>query len=194
MLNRLKVTLLGDTSVGKSSIIDRFLKGDFNEFKEATIGAAYFTKIVSINDKQIRLEIWDTAGQERYKSLMPMYYRNANVIVIVYSVNDMESYKNMKYWLHEITKNILDTNYSIFIVGNKCDLKKTVSDEKVMETFNIDIFNSIKITHITTSSKYGTNINKLFEMIANTDIKNNNINIDTKVSLSEDIPKRWCLC
>ena len=96
---RYKVAILGDLSVGKSSIITRFVHDKFEDFVSSTIGAAFISKKITIDDKIIKLDFWDTAGQERYRSLIPMYYRDAAVVIIVYDITSMDSFDNAKIYL-----------------------------------------------------------------------------------------------
>ncbi|KAJ6339396.1 hypothetical protein OIU77_007377 [Salix suchowensis] len=91
-----KLVLLGDVGAGKSSLVLRFVKGQFIEFQESTIGAAFFSQTLAVNDATVKFEIWDTAGQERYHSLAPMYYRGAAAAVIVYDISNQVS-KVAKY-------------------------------------------------------------------------------------------------
>ncbi|GFY96325.1 ras small GTP-binding family protein [Actinidia rufa] len=81
--------LLGDMGTGKTSLVLRFVKGQFYEFQESTIGAAFFTQVLSLNEATIKFDIWDTAGQERYHSLAPMYYRGAAAAIVVYDITSM---------------------------------------------------------------------------------------------------------
>ncbi|TNN35043.1 Ras-related protein Rab-5A [Liparis tanakae] len=89
-----KLVLLGESAVGKSSLVLRFVKGQFHEFQESTIGAAFLTQTVCLDDTTVKFEIWDTAGQERYHSLAPMYYRGAQAAIVVYDITneDAQSY------------------------------------------------------------------------------------------------------
>ena len=100
----LKVVFLGDTAVGKSCLAVRFVRNEFFEFQEPTIGAAFLGKTINANDKRYKFEIWDTAGQERYRSLAPMYYRGAKAAVIVYDITDEDTFKGAKTWVSEIKK------------------------------------------------------------------------------------------
>ncbi|KAK4488028.1 hypothetical protein RD792_003796 [Penstemon davidsonii] len=86
-----KLVLLGDVGAGKSSLVLRFVKGQFVEFQESTIGAAFFSQTVAVNEATVKFEIWDTAGQERYHSLAPMYYRGAAAAIIVYDITNKEA-------------------------------------------------------------------------------------------------------
>nr|CAB3498810.1 unnamed protein product [Digitaria exilis] len=83
-----KLVLLGDVGAGKSSLVLRFVKGQFVEFQESTIGAAFFSQTLAVNDETVKFEIWDTAGQERYHSLAPMYYRGAAAAIVVYDITN----------------------------------------------------------------------------------------------------------
>ncbi|XP_059955464.1 ras-related protein Rab-5A isoform X2 [Mesoplodon densirostris] len=86
-----KLVLLGESAVGKSSLVLRFVKGQFHEFQESTIGAAFLTQTVCLDDTTVKFEIWDTAGQERYHSLAPMYYRGAQAAIVVYDITNEEA-------------------------------------------------------------------------------------------------------
>uniref|UniRef100_A0A8C4R1W1 RAB5C, member RAS oncogene family n=1 Tax=Eptatretus burgeri TaxID=7764 RepID=A0A8C4R1W1_EPTBU len=86
-----KLVLLGESAVGKSSLVLRFVKGQFHEFQESTIGAAFLTQTVCLDDTTVKFEIWDTAGQERYHSLAPMYYRGAQAAIVVYDITNQEA-------------------------------------------------------------------------------------------------------
>lgn len=87
-----KLVLLGDSAVGKSSLVLRFVRGQFFEYQESTIGAAFLTQTVALNDTTVKFEIWDTAGQERYHSLAPMYYRGAAAAIVVYDITNRVSH------------------------------------------------------------------------------------------------------
>uniref|UniRef100_A0A2K5MC10 RAB5B, member RAS onco family n=1 Tax=Cercocebus atys TaxID=9531 RepID=A0A2K5MC10_CERAT len=87
-----KLVLLGESAVGKSSLVLRFVKGQFHEYQESTIGAAFLTQSVCLDDTTVKFEIWDTAGQERYHSLAPMYYRGAQAAIVVYDITNQETF------------------------------------------------------------------------------------------------------
>lgn len=99
-----KLVLLGDMGTGKTSLVLRFVKGQFFEFQESTIGAAFFTQVLSLNEATIKFDIWDTAGQERYHSLAPMYYRGAAAAVVVYDITSMDSFVRAKRWVQELQR------------------------------------------------------------------------------------------
>lgn len=154
------MVFLGDSSVGKTCISTRFVRDEFTDFQEPTIGAAFLTKEVPVGDKIIRFEIWDTAGQERYRSLAPMYYRGASCAVIVYDITSKDSFNGAKMWVDEISKKTI--NCKMFLLGNKCDLDDKEVNDICIENFlkDHDIFHSL------VSAKNGTNIKKTFDLIA----------------------------
>ena len=97
-----KVVLIGGSSVGKSSIVSKFIFNEFNENQYSTIGAAFITKTIVIDNINVKLELWDTAGQEKFDSLVPMYYRNAHAVIVVYDVTDKETFDRAKRWITQI--------------------------------------------------------------------------------------------
>ena len=156
----IRVTLIGDTNVGKTSIVNYYINEQKSNFVEPTIGGTFLTKKINNNCK---IELWDTAGQERYNSLIPMYYRLADIIVIVYDITNITSFRNLRFWLGEIKKNKKKENINIFIVGNKYDLNKNIFNNNYLESIlNECIDYSVKIFHFKTSAKTGYNIKELF--------------------------------
>eukprot|EP01064_Diplonema_japonicum_P028966 TRINITY_DN4576_c0_g1_i1.p1 TRINITY_DN4576_c0_g1~~TRINITY_DN4576_c0_g1_i1.p1 ORF type:complete len:221 (+),score=48.25 TRINITY_DN4576_c0_g1_i1:64-663(+) len=158
-----KLVLLGESAVGKSSIVLRFVRQDFLEHQEATIGAAFLTQVVNLGDQQsIKFEIWDTAGQERYKSLAPMYYRGAAAAVIVYDITDMNSFVRAKNWVQELQRQG-DTSVVIALAGNKSDL----ADQRVVETSEAQAYADEKnLIFLECSAKANHNVNEMFLSIA----------------------------
>ncbi|WVQ81790.1 hypothetical protein IAT38_003915 [Cryptococcus sp. DSM 104549] len=115
-----KLVLLGESAVGKSSLVLRYVRNEFSDFRESTI-AAFLTQTVSLDESTtIKFEIWDTAGQERYKSLAPIYFRNSNAAVIVYDITQA-SFEKAKSWVRELQRQA-DPSIVIMLVGNKTDL------------------------------------------------------------------------
>merc|ERR1739841_297673 len=112
-----KLVLLGDSAVGKSSLVLRFVRGQFFEYQESTIGAAFLTQTVALNDTTVKFEIWDTAGQERYHSLAPMYYRGAAAAVVVYDITNADSFQRAKSWVKELQRQG-SPNIVIALAGN----------------------------------------------------------------------------
>jgi len=116
-----KLVLLGEAAVGKSSLVLRFVNNDFQENKEPTIGAAFLTQKISLPSRIIKFEIWDTAGQERFASLAPMYYRNAQAALVVYDLTKPTSLVKAKHWVAELQRQA-SPGIVIALVGNKLDL------------------------------------------------------------------------
>jgi len=165
-----KLVLLGDTSVGKSSIVIRFVKGQFSEYQESTIGAAFLTQTVPVNDCTVKFEIWDTAGQERYHSLAPMYYRGAAAAVVVYDITSMDSFQRAKQWVKELQRQG-SPDVVIALAGNKVDReeeREVASDESKSYADNNNLF------FIETSAKTNVNVRELFLAIAKKLPKDNN--------------------
>eukprot|EP00842_Homolaphlyctis_polyrhiza_P005903 jgi/Hompol1/6313/HPOL_004935-RA len=121
---QVKLVLLGEAAVGKSSLVLRFVNNEFQENKEPTIGAAFLTQKCKLDDKIIKFEIWDTAGQERFHSLAPMYYRNAQAAVVAYDITKPASLEKAKAWIKELQRQA-NPNIVIALVGNKLDLAST---------------------------------------------------------------------
>ncbi|KZV24320.1 hypothetical protein F511_01802 [Dorcoceras hygrometricum] len=150
--------LLGDVGAGKSSLVLRFVKGQFVEFQESTIGAAFFSQTVAVNDATVKFEIWDTAGQERYHSLAPMYYRGAAAAIIVYDITNQASFDRAKKWVHELQAQG-NPNMVMALTGNKLDLSEARKDAQTYAQENGLFF-------LETSAKDATNVNDLFYEIA----------------------------
>merc|ERR1711916_349755 len=116
-----KLVLLGESAVGKSSLVLRFVKGQFHEYQESTIGAAFLTQTVAVDDVTVKFEIWDTAGQERYHSLAPMYYRGAQAAIVVYDITNADTFQRARSWVKELQRQA-NPNIVIALAGNKADL------------------------------------------------------------------------
>jgi len=158
---RCKLVLLGDSSAGKSSLVLRYIKNSFFEFQEATIGAAFFTHNIRVEDRSLILEIWDTAGQERYHSLAPMYYRGASASIVAYDITNMNSFNRAKIWVNELRRN--NPNVIIGLSGNKCDLE---SQREVSYEEAEFYANENDLIFMETSAKNNINIEELFYEIA----------------------------
>ncbi|KAL6567197.1 Ras-related protein RABF2a [Orobanche gracilis] len=160
--------LLGDVGAGKSSLVLRFVKGQFIEFQESTIGAAFFSQTVAVNDATVKFEIWDTAGQERYHSLAPMYYRGAAAAIIVYDITNQASFERAKKWVQELQAqgkgrslfcHPCNPNMVMALAGNKADLldgRKVPAEEAQTYAQENGLF------FMETSAKAATNVNDIF--------------------------------
>ncbi|KAL1823479.1 hypothetical protein DCAR_0311385 [Daucus carota subsp. sativus] len=161
-LAKYKLVFLGDQSVGKTSIITRFMYDKFDTTYQATIGIDFLSKTMYLEDRTVRLQLWDTAGQERFRSLIPSYIRDSSVAVIVYDVANRQSFLNTAKWIEEV-RTERGNDAIIVLVGNKTDLveKRQVSiedgDAKSRES---------DVMFMETSAKAGFNIKPLFRKIA----------------------------
>ena len=154
-----KVLLLGDTDVGKSSLILRYTEEAFNSKLVNSIGVDFKMKKKEIDGKIIKVQIWDTAGHERFRSITYSYYRGANAIIIVFDITDKKSFLSITEWLKQIEKHAKENVFK-FLVGNKSDLAE---ERKVTFEEAKEYADKHDLPYIETSAKEGININELFE-------------------------------
>lgn len=165
--------ILGDSGVGKSSLLVRFVRNEFHENTRSTISAAYLTRNVEFEvnhqSKITELSIWDTAGQERFRSLnTPMYYRGALGAVIVYDSTDSTSFKNARGWFTQL-KMLGEPNVQVALVGNKFDKVEPKPFEEMgpsLEAQAAEFATQNAMFHIQTSAKTGLNVEKVFQELA----------------------------
>lgn len=161
-----KIVFLGESSVGKSSIVERLQTNVFNDKKSSTIGAAFINKKIVVDTingepkKVVNLQIWDTAGQERFHNLTPLYYRNANLALVVYDVNNSLSLAKAEYWMTQLEE---FPEIQVVLVGNKVDLDWKIDQE---ELTNLEGKYKDKIINVfKTSAKSGDGVKEMFEFI-----------------------------
>ena len=123
-----QILLIGDSSVGKTSLIQRYVNGIFKDERDVylpTVGLDFYTKYEIINNMNVEVRLWDTAGQERFKSLTPNYFKNAEGVIITYDITSSQSFENLKFWINSIKTNLGEKNIiiPIIIVGNKLDME-----------------------------------------------------------------------
>ena len=154
-----KIIVVGDSGVGKSCLTMKGTKNHFEECYAPTVGFEFFTFNIRINDKNIKLQIWDTCGQEAYRSLITSFYRNSSLAILVYSIDNINSYNNIESWLNEI-KSQANPEIKIFLIGNKTDLEneRQISKEEAQRFSSDHIFNYF----IETSAKTGFNAQSVF--------------------------------
>lgn len=122
-MSRYKLVLLGEGRVGKTSILIRYVNGDFSGSQQSTIQASFLEKRLNVESTSVRLAIWDTAGQERFHALGPIYYRDSHAALLVYDITDRESFTKVQNWVKELRK-IVGNDIVLAIAANKCDLEK----------------------------------------------------------------------
>ncbi len=166
-----KVILLGDMSVGKTSILLRYVENKFKENIISTIGVDFRDKIIDYGDTKIALKIWDTSGQEKYESLAQHFLRDTDGAFLVFDLTEKSSFEHIKKWLTDI--NDSNENVKIIILGNKSDLK----DKRVVaEDIAINFAQKHNFKYFETSAKDDTNINEAFKAMADSFMENRTIN------------------
>ncbi|KAJ5077758.1 ras-related protein raba1f-like [Anaeramoeba ignava] len=158
-----KIVLIGDSGVGKSNLLSRFCRNEFNLESKSTIGVEFATKAIQIDGKTVKAQIWDTAGQERYRAITSAYYRGAVGALLIYDITKHPSFENLERWLQELRDNA-DSNIVIMLVGNKIDLRhlRSVPTEQARK-FSEDH----KLLFIETSALDSTNVELAFQTILN---------------------------
>jgi len=188
-----KVVVLGQTGVGKTSMIHRYTKGNFNDNTQTTIGGAYCKKDVQVNGWNVSLQIWDTAGQERFRSMAPMYYRNAKAAVLVYDCTDEKTLEKVQGWADELIKYACK-DVVFVLAGNKYDMAQLSSTEIAKAQGKAK---ELGATFFQTSAKTGKGIRELFDFIAGNVLEsalksNDGINRSSGVLMSHEPHKATC--
>ena len=166
-----KIILIGNVSVGKTSIFNKFTTGDFSKIYKSTIAAEFKSKLLKVNKNLwAKLVIWDTCGTENYRSLTRQYYRGADGAIVIFDLTDQSSFNDLKKWIKDI-KNYGEKDIQIIIVGNKLDL---FNQRKVTQSQANNFCNENKYKYIEASAKDGTNLLKIFELLT-FDLTNKNL-------------------
>ena len=158
-----KVVLVGDSFVGKTNIMSKYLKNEFHEDSKATVGVEFGSKQFNIEGHTIKAQIWDTAGQERYKAITSAYYKGAKGAFIVYDITRKQSFESVERWVTDVTS-VADKKISIVLIGNKSDLEdqRQVTKEQAEEKAN-----KLEVAFLETSAFSGDNLDKAFDMMIN---------------------------
>ncbi|CCG80579.1 putative Ras GTPase Rab11 [Taphrina deformans PYCC 5710] len=156
-----KVVLIGDSGVGKSNLLSRFTRNEFNLESKSTIGVEFATRSIQVDNKTIKAQIWDTAGQERYRAITSAYYRGAVGALLVYDIAKQNTFENVQRWLKEL-RDHADSNIVIMLVGNKSDLRhlRAVPTEEA-KTFAAEN----NLSFIETSALDASNVEGAFQNI-----------------------------
>ena len=179
-----QLLIIGDSSVGKTSILTRYTTGNFKEEYLATVGLDYFSKQELINNKTIQIKIWDTAGQERYKALTPAYFKNAEGVLVVYDVTATDSFNNLKFWINSIKTNMESKNIKIPIVlmGNKIDLEES---REIRKEIAEKYANENNYKYFESSAKTGEGIDKAVRELV-VQVINQTNNLDEQKEFRKD--------
>lgn len=197
----LKVIILGDSGVGKTSLMQQFVNGKFSHQYKATIGADFLTKELTIDDKSVTMQLWDTAGQERFQSLGVAFYRGADCCVLVYDVTNQKSFENISLWKDEflIQANVKNPeNFPFVIIGNKVDVddsKKVINTKKAQQFAN----NLGNLPLFQTSAKEAVNIDQAFDVIARNALQQEendefNDEFNDAINIQLDSENNSCAC
>ena len=160
-MNELKILLIGDSSVGKTSILLKYIDDKFSDNYMSTIGVEYKIKSLTINGKKVMLRIWDTSGQERFLSITKNFYRNANGVIFVFDITNETSFYNIKLWLNDLEN--CEGKITKILVGNKVDLEENrkVGKEKIKKYIE-----KKEMKYFEVSAKEGINIDLIFKELA----------------------------
>jgi len=196
-----KLILVGDSYVGKTNILSKYIKNEFNLSTKSTVGVEFGTKILKIEDKIIKAQIWDTAGQERYKSITSTYYKGAKGAFIVYDITNRLTFESVDKWIQDLNLNS-DKNITLLLIGNKKDLadKRDVTTEEGEEKAK-----SFGLAFLETSALTGENIDKVFDNMLkevytklNIEKKNSGeidyINIGNNIEINDQSEKTSTCC
>ena len=163
-LHEIKICLLGESGVGKTCIVNRFVSDIFSEHETLTVGAAFSSRSVKVGDNSIVFQIWDTAGQEKYRGLAPMYYRGSGAAIVVYDITSEQSFREMQSWITEL-RQLGPPEIVLAVAGNKVDID--VARQVPFKTGE-EYAKGLQAIFFETSAKNGTNVEELFRTIANT--------------------------
>lgn len=177
----IKVCIIGDTDVGKTSLSTRYCHGDFPTNSTPTIGASFLQRRVIVDSTELSLQIWDTAGQERFRSMAPMYYRGAKAAICVFDLTNNTTFERLNTWIRDL-KNHADPNVVICIAGNKCDKAGASRDIESFEEYARSVNGSFFLT----SALTGIGIQEIFENLSKNVYEAHQANRRNNVSTDSD--------
>ena len=188
----LKIAIIGNSSVGKTSAIIRFAENYYEDYFEPTIGVEFFSKKMTIDDKKYKIHIWDLAGQERFKCIVNTYYRTVQGIILAFDITNTNSFNSLEKWIKDIDNYAVD-NVCLVLVGMKSDLarKRSVSKEKVEKLAEL-----LKVKYYEISAKDNMNINNMFiQLVKDINIQHissGQMMLEDKVLLTSQLKKNCC--
>ena len=187
-----KIAIIGDSAVGKTSAIIRFAENYYEDYFEPTIGVEFFSKRMSIDNKKYKIHIWDLAGQERFKCIVNTYYRTAQGIILAFDITSSNSFKSLEKWIRDVDTYAVD-NVCLILVGMKSDLdrRRTVSREKAEK-----LADALNVKYYEISAKDNMNINNMFiQLVKDINIQyisSGQMMLEDKVSLTSKLKKNCC--
>jgi small GTP-binding protein len=157
-----KFIIIGDSGVGKTAILRRLIENSFTDISQTTVGVEFDSKMLTIGDRKLKLQIWDTAGQERFKSIARAYYRNAVGVILVFDLTDQRSFDNLSVWLNDVQA-LCNSNAVIQLIGNKLDL----GPDRAVSASEAESFAARhQMNYLETSAKGGDNVSEAFVRVA----------------------------
>ena len=183
-----KLILIGNSGVGKSSILQRYMNKTFEESYKCTIGVDFLMKSVEVKGKTVKLQLWDTAGQEKYKSMVASYYRGANVALVVFDITSRSSFESLPLWIENYYKNGPEQK-NIILIGNKKDM---VDQRQVTQEEAEEFSETNNMIYFETSAKEGDNVDYVFNFAAEKLLEfygsqNNELNIKRQMNKTTEL-------
>ena len=185
-----RIVVIGDSAVGKTSILNQLIDNKFNSYEQSTIGANYQLYVEEIEEQKIEMQIWDTAGQEKFRSLAPIYFRNSAGAVAVYDQTNKNSFDHLDNWIKTFTE-IAGTDTVVTIAANKCDLTNLI---QIPFSEASEWASSRGFEIISTSAQSGEGVKKLFSNLAKKLLTTNSSIKKTKKKITEIEKTNSCSC
>ena len=181
-----QLLVIGDSSVGKTSLITRYTNGTFKEEYLATVGLDYYSKNEEFNNQTIQVKLWDTAGQERFKALTQNYFRNAEGVLLAFDVTNEESFNNLKDWISSIKINMEAKNIflPLIVVGNKIDME---NDREITKEEAEKFASENKYKYFETSAKTGEGVDEAVKELINLVLNQNQVD-EQKIEARKSVP------
>lgn len=182
-IHTFKILTIGESGVGKTCILRRFVEDKFLKNHLATIGIDFKTKNIIVDGVQVKLKIWDTAGQERFRNITNQYYKGADGIILVYDVTDRTSFEKIREWMNQIKQNTTEDEIGLVLLGNKCDADL----RDVYENDGIELGKELGIQYFESSAMNNINISESFNYLAKQILSKKKIDTPTKVSNNKNL-------
>lgn len=185
----IKLIIIGDINVGKSSLVSMYCEKYFDDNSACTMGVDFQTSIVQVGNKRVKTHIWDTAGQERFRSITMSYYRDAQAILLIFDLTNTETFNNLAKWMANVNTHVTIDNYKLILVGNKSDLEPAVKKESIQKFVAEN-----NLTYIETSAKKNVNVDNLFVRIVELVLESGAVkdNNGKYISLTENTDSNCC--